>query len=499
MFEDLSDFFPRGFGSGPVDMEMIRALAKDVVLRVQTHGMDRQEYLARLFTEADLASLPIGHLMDHRIRMPRDLALSLEDKSEDHIINVLNHMLCACPHAEGRDLVAKALKIQLPELASNLIKIREKDPLLFVDIISGNLEDALNSIAISALAGKHLVHATSCTADLLVLYSMFEMQLIAARAVALDAGKFLPFGYTDVTERAAFDLVSDIVNAYIYRFEQNRRKINELPMLRGQPPVLAQRFDESFAQQTASSLGISEVDHDESFGHISKELYDFFLEMKEYLVQVKADPSFKASPRHGSDRFKSTAASTYFFGVSAGIQLAFAAHRLINLSRRKRDLTSINANRREIAFQGWLTADLPAKRQKDATAILFVIRTLILKDDQAGTGFSSNGDALALLKQMKSHEQDGNVAGISLLKDAKRDYPMKSAISRGTVPLADTIGMMGVQELDLLPDYRLGLNLPSSTAKCAMAEPKVSHDQRPRNKYSIVRRSRSNPRAPSRF
>ncbi|PNP99544.1 hypothetical protein [Sphingobium sp. SA916] len=499
MFEDPSKFFPRGFGADPVDMGMILAIVRDVVLRVQTHGMDRKAFLNRLFRETDLASLPIGHLMDHRIRMPRDLALSLQDKDEDYITEILDHMLCVRPHIEGRALVAKALKIEPRDLASNLIKIREQSLSLFVDIISGNLDDALTLIASSTLSRKDLAVAKSCTADLLVLYSMFEMQVIAARAVALDAGKFLPFGYTDMAERASFKLVSDIINAYIYRYEQNTRKINKLTLIRGQPPVLAQRFNEEFAKQTASCLGLSETDHDDSFGQISKEIYEFFVELKKYLVGAESDPSFKSSPKIGIDRFKSTAASTYFFGVSIGIQLAFAAHRLVNLSRRKKDLISPDRKQRKIAFGAWLAADLPAKRQDDAKSILFVVRTLILSDDQAGTGFASNGDALDLLPQMKSHDRDGNVAGISLLKDAKESYLMKSAVNRDPAPLEDALGLVGVQELDLLPDYRLGLNLLSSTAKRANTERKVGHDQRPRNRYTIVRRSRSNPKAPSRF
>lgn len=61
MFVDTRDFIPRGFGIGQVDMGVVRSMARDVVLNVQTHHMDRNEYLARLFVEQNLARLPISH------------------------------------------------------------------------------------------------------------------------------------------------------------------------------------------------------------------------------------------------------------------------------------------------------------------------------------------------------------------------------------------------------------------------------------------------------
>ncbi|UZW54830.1 hypothetical protein NUH86_15315 [Sphingobium sp. JS3065] len=499
MFEDPSNFIRSGFGNGPVDMGILRSLAREFVLSAQTHDMDRQTYLGRLFTEEDLASLPIGHLMDHRIRMPREFALDLKDKDQDEITGLLDHMLCVRPHPEARLLLADALKIETSKLASNLIEMREQNHSLFFDVISGHLDEPLEYLANLHLGSTDLSRAQACIADMLVLYSMFEIQVLAARAVVLDAGKFLPFDHTEMTERAILNLMSDIADAYVYRYRQNHLKVNNLPLIQGRPPVLASKFNLNFARGVAKSKGISKKDQDGNFGTLSDELYQTFGEIKDIIDRAKNDPEFKRPTKEDIENFKSTAASTYFFGISAGTQIAFAALRLINLSKRKRQLTSPNPSHRELAFWEWLKEDLPAKRHNGAKTILFVMRALILEDRQAGTAFDSDGKACHLSSQMNSHDHDGNVAGISLLRDAKRGYPMKSAVNRETVPLDNKLSLAGVHEIDLLPDYRIGLNLKSSTSKERTRKPTVGHDQPPRPKYKLESRSRRSPRAPSRF
>lgn len=499
MFEDPSNFIGRAFGDGSVDMAVVRSLAREAVLSAQTHDMDRQTYLSRLFIEEDLASLPIGHLMDHRIRMPREFALGLKDKDQDEITDLLDHMLCVRPHQEARLLLADALKIETSKLASNLIEMREQNHSLFFDVISGHLDEPLEYLANLHLGSTDLSRAQACIADMLVLYSMFEIQVLAARAVVLDAGKFLPFDHTEMTERAVLNLMSDIADAYVYSYRQNNLKVNNLPLIQGRPPILASKFNLNFAKGVVKSKGISEKDEDGNFWRLSDELYQTFGEIKDIIDRAKNDPEFQRPTKEDIENFKSTAASTYFFGISAGTQIAFAALRIMNLSKRKRQLTSPNPSHRELAFREWLKEDLPAKRHNGAKTILFVMRTLILEDRQAGTAFDSDGKACHLSSQMNSHDHDGNVAGISLLRDAKRGYPMKRAVNREAVPLDNKLSLAGVHEIDLLPDYRIGLNLKSSTSKKETRKPKVGHDQPPRPKYKLESRSRRSPRAPSRF
>ncbi|WP_126000026.1 hypothetical protein [Sphingobium yanoikuyae] len=499
MFVDTRNFIKPGFGIGQVDMGVVRSMARDVVLNAQTHHMDRNEYLARLFVEQNLASLPIGHLMDHRIHMPGEFALSLENKDEEQITELLDHMLCAQPHSEARLLLANALNVRTAKLAADLIAIRKWDKALFFQVISGHLGQALDHLSTLNLTSVELTRTQSCVADMLVVYSAFELQLIAARAVALDAGSFLPFDYSDMKERAPLELMSDIADAYQYRFRQSELKTKNLPLGRGRPPVLASKFNEDFAREIAKSIGLSEKDEDGKFLKLSKELHITFGDIKSTIDKIKKSPSFDIRKNEDNSNFKSTPASTYFFEISFGIQLAFAALRIVNLSKRKMQMTSTNPIHRKNAFQAWRSADLPAKRQSDATTILFVIRTVILQDSQAGTAFYSDGKNISLLPQINSHNHDGNVAGISLLTRAKRGYPVKSAKNRECVPLDANLSLAGVQEIDLLPDYRIGLNRKSSTSMNRVTKPRVGYDQPSRTKYKLERRSRSNPRAPGRF
>ena len=377
--------------------------------------------------------------------------------------------------------------------------MREQNHSLFFDVISGHLDEPLEYLATLQLGSTDLTRAQACLADMLVLYSMFEIQVLAARAVVLDAGEFLPFDCTEMSERAILNLMSDIADAYVYRYRQNHLKSNNLPLIQGRPPILASKFNLNFAKGVVKSKGISEKDEDDNFSRLSDELYQTFGEIKDIIDRAKNDPEFKRPTKEDIENFKSTPASTYFFGISAGAQIAFAALRLVNLSKRKRQLTSPNPSHRELAFREWLKEDLPAKRHDGAKTILFVIRTLILEDHQAGTAFDSEGKACHLSSQIDSHDHDGNVAGISLLRNAKRGYPMKSAVNRETVPLDNKLSLAGVHEIDLLPDYRIGLNLKSSTSKKGTRKPTVGHDQPPRPKYKLESRSRRSPRAPSRF
>uniref|UniRef100_UPI0022B9D7F2 hypothetical protein n=1 Tax=Klebsiella pneumoniae TaxID=573 RepID=UPI0022B9D7F2 len=91
----------------------------------------RDEFETQLFQFPDMAQLPIGHLFDHRVRMPEQQAKTLLAGDDATLSELLAKMLCST-HAQGAEMIAEALKLNPTQDAHRFIDFHRSHPELAI-------------------------------------------------------------------------------------------------------------------------------------------------------------------------------------------------------------------------------------------------------------------------------------------------------------------------------------------------------------------------------
>ncbi|WP_022682554.1 hypothetical protein [Sphingobium bisphenolivorans] len=483
----MDDFFGGIRTGSDFSSDGLAEAVEENIRRILYGNLSRPEFEARALFEENLPDLPVGHLMDHRVRMPEDIALELAG-DESKLGAFLERLLCASPHTEGRDMIAKALSIKPTVLRENLIELRDLDLDLFSSVVSGRLDQSFAAMSKRKLPAELIKLAQSCAGNMLILYCVFEIQLIAARAAKLNAGgPWLPSYHSPVLASDYPGGMSAITQAAQYRF----CGLDYSPLPKGRPPIIASLTNEKFARDRLRATGRTEAE-------IAPEIESLLPLLQEKIgLAEKRLSKLKSASDTKEDPSKREHASTAIEGgIRAGVQLAFAALRLVNLLERKEALTDLSLAHRRLAFRSWRKAKLPAKRDSVAEVVLFVTRCAILMDAQAGQAFKPDGKQTQLEPQMDGFHAGGSVAGEDLFKTAKEDILYKQTDARPMASLNLDHELRKIQRFDILPDYRLGLTSLSSPTPTSTPQRTMGHEQPNRTKFKIIPRSRSNPVKP---
>jgi hypothetical protein len=116
--------------------------------RIQTEGLSRDQYLDLLFGQASSYALPVGHLMDHRVRMPLDKAKAALLAGPASVVPLLDRMLLMTPNSQSRQAVGRVLDRD-PQLDADLLcTIHAAYPAFAELCLSGRLGDFSRGVAV---------------------------------------------------------------------------------------------------------------------------------------------------------------------------------------------------------------------------------------------------------------------------------------------------------------------------------------------------------------
>ncbi|USI79099.1 hypothetical protein [Sphingopyxis sp. USTB-05] len=423
-------------------------------------GIDREEFERQLFQFPDMAQLPIGHLFDHRVRMPEQQARTLLAGDEAALREVLSQMLCN-PHEQGAEIVAEALKLDPSEDAHRFVDFHRSYPNLAINCLTGHHEAAL---AISLLTPKldipkfnHLLVSTA------IYYGALQLQIVSARQRGIE---IFQFGEEEDEKGRSMGAVVDNFALIGAGLEKAFDGVFSDKKLKGRPlEIISQlrEFGETFEKEAyVKRLGLSEADllHElrTFYGYLSPRI-DL---IRSCMNRAKPKPAFKdhdpknARLRSEMRAFVTTAVAG---GVTGGEQIAFAGLRLLSFSRLLPNIVS-GRTRWPKRHERWF-GPLAGFQNKDAAKLILVARSAVWITSQYPPAFSPEGHPYDLRGSFELHTKKGNVPGQDLIKATKKKA------SAWIVPdhvASATADLGGAQQWDIQPEFYLGSAAPIGPA-----------------------------------
>lgn len=423
-------------------------------------GIDRKEFERQLFQFPDMAQLPIGHLFDHRVRMPEQQARTLLAGSEPALGEVLSQMLCN-PHAQGAEMVAEALKLDPSEDAHRFVDFHRSHPELAIKCLAGDHETALTmSLLTPKLDIPKFNHLLISTA---IYYGALQLQIIATRQRAIER---FQFGEEKDAKGRSVGALVDLFTLLSAGLEKAREGVFSDKKLKGKPLEIMselREFGEKFEKEAyAKRPGLSEADllHElrTFYGYLSPRI-DL---IRSCMDRAKPKPAFKdhdlknAKLRSEMRVFLTTAVAG---GVTGGEQIAFAGLRLLSFSRL---LPNIVSGRTEWPkrHERWF-GRLPGFQNKDAAKVILVARSAVWITSQYPPAFSPDGHPHDLRDFIALNTKKGNVPGQDLIKETK------TKANAWIVPdhIVSANAELGGAELwDIQPEFYLGSAAPIDPA-----------------------------------
>jgi hypothetical protein len=163
----VSGFFENGF----VDVQL-----QAETERIQTEGLSRDKYLELLFGRGSTYALPVGHLMDHRVRMPLDKAKAALLAGPATVVPLLDRMLLMTRNTQSCQAVGSVLG-RNPQVDADLLCTIHADYPAFAELcLSGRLGDSSRGIAVPN--GDQFLDPVAMMA---CYYGALECQLVALR------------------------------------------------------------------------------------------------------------------------------------------------------------------------------------------------------------------------------------------------------------------------------------------------------------------------------
>ncbi|MFC3786164.1 hypothetical protein GGR90_001668 [Sphingopyxis italica] len=455
-------------------------------------GINRDEFERQLFQFPDMAQLPIGHLFDHRVRMPEQQARTLFAGDAPAFSETLSRMLCN-GHAQGAEMIAEALKLDPSEDAHRFVDFHRSHPELAIKCLAGDHEAAL---AISRLTPKldtlnfnHLLFSTAS------YYGALQLQIIAARQRAIE---IFQFGEEKEAKGRSMGALIDNFALMSAGLEKALDGVFSDKKSKGRPlEIISQlrEFSEKFEKEAyVARSGLSEPD----LLHELRTFYGYLAPridlIRSCMGRAKPKRAFKDhDPKNASLRsemrvFVTTALAG---GVTGGEQIAFAGLRLLSFSRL---LPSIVSGRTEWPkrHERWF-GRLAGSKNKDAAKLILVARSAVWITSQYPPAFSPEGHPYDLRGSFELHTKIGNVPGQDLIRATKKKASAWIAPDHIALPTAD---LGGSQLWDIQPEFHLGSAplanadaINSSLTKNDHWSPK-SHTPSPR--YRAPRKSHHN-------
>ena len=440
-------------------VDAIAAYIEEQRLRGATNGMDRAEFEERLFAFGDLAALPVGHLLDHRVHMPDDIADRLLAGDATDIATMLGNMLCASSHTEARLLVGDALGVKPERDARRLLAVSEDDRRFAHDCLTGHHGDAARFLA--AGPTSDLKSCRNILAAMAIYYGALDLQLIAVRQKAIGMYRFA-IDDGEMTDTMGALLQDD--KALIAGVIKAAAGAASDEPLKGRRPDLITLLKPQAERILADALA---ADPARTKAGILDEIRGSLPVLKIIAEQAQAEidtasegdlPTSGDAPDSGNGSLRRRI-STEWAGVSGGVQLGYASQRLRALATHiDGNLARISGGKR-VSIQQWFGRRLPPWRSDAVEKLLFVSRSVVWQATGVPAAFGPDGREHGLKSTMQLYHAQDRKAGEDLVKTAKENAAAWSGERTEVGPGV----LVASQRWDILPDHRFADRRASSS------------------------------------
>lgn len=399
---------------------------------IMKSDMSRFAYARATLTFDSVRDLPLAHVMDHRVRLPRveitpdanlcDLAQVVADR--------LNRMLCVSSHPGGSELVAEALGINPDRDADTLVRVFKESRRLFDLLLRGRMGSAIALAMQRNFQSLGAEGFSDLAANLLCYHCAYQVQLIAARGQALNqfAYKLAATG-REFTTGGACKNISEML-ALIEA--TTRRVLNET--------------SQSSQAQIIKDLQPKAEGIRASSGQTDDELLSaigvFLQENRSFLNLVQED--IKAHRQ----KLKSSLHKTVF-GLTAFETLILSASRLVKLQLNAARVIEAEISGRSNRFS-FSSKDLPPRDNEAVSKLVFCYRSTILRDKALIDSIPDRG--LGNLVTEWANRSIGNIYAFDGIKDARKAF---RRINRNVLSFPVSGQLEQYQRIDILPEFLL--------------------------------------------
>lgn len=430
----MSAFFSKIDVGSDFSEEGVRKAIESNIDTILRRNMSRFQYAHATLTFDTPQQLPLLHLMDHRVRLPRlhvD-AQAADQVQIDSVIGRLNRMLCVRAHPGARELVADALNLDPLQDAKDLVRIMKTSPRFFHLLIRGRLGKAIEGSRERTTAGETRNLMQSLVARLLVYHCAHQVQMIAARGSITD--RFPVRLKIPEREQMLSGLYADAYNL-VDALELIAKKVvgetKQWPQ-RGFVKDLKPK-----AEEISAELPFSEQD-------LLVILQAAFASQRTALRQVRT--FFDLLRNQTADSLHKE-----IFGMTSFETLIFAVTRLVQLKDNALRMVGkgVLARPRMIPFS---PTNLPRVDHAAVSKAFLVYRSILLRDDYAEEIFEDNGEPVNLEDFWSNFRAKGEDYGVGPFSEIRARFHFLKR-EQLSLPMADRLEIG--QHVDVLPDFLL--------------------------------------------
>lgn len=410
--------------------------------QLQTGGLDRASFVEMLFGDIDPMLFPVGHLMDHRVRMSLQTAEKAFAMGADEVRRILRRMLSMSANPTASCLIAKALGRRPRADAALLCKLHTQYPEFAALCLSGRLGDFSASVPVPAAEAF-----TAPVEMMAVYYGALELQLVALRPWAIEQFRI---GLDGGGETSAMAQHSRDILALYQALEFLAKYVATGTKSCGRRPDLINSLRPKADQALASIKKSYPWLSDNEILRLTNDLFARTKAVRQS-EQAKFEAMHKALAKtiKGQQQPLRKRSSTVAAGVEAGEQIAFAAVRLLALASGVAGAIKHPVSRHRT--NGLSCFGQPPVWNDRRFGTLYLVSMRLLRQDPLyGPLLDSNGAHADLSSQIRIAAAAGSTIGEETHKSVRETH--KSWFGRNT-PVRGT-GLIGSCSWDMLPCFR---------------------------------------------
>ena len=398
---------------------------------IMRSDMSRFAYARATLRFDSVRDLPFAHVMDHRVRLPRlEITSVANDCDLTHVVlDRLNRMLCVSSHPGGRELVAKALRLNPDRDADALVEIFKGSHRLFDLLLRGQMGSAIALAKQLNFPGLGADGFQRLAANLLCYHCAHQVQLVTVRSNALDQFAYkIEATQREFTVGGAYKNVCQILKL----IEASTRRVLDETRQSSQNAIVLELEDR--AEDLRAHIPLSDAD-------LLSKLQSFFQDQRSQLNQHRA----------AVEPFREMKSSLHksIFGLTAFQTLVFSTSRLVQINLRASKIIDAEINNRSNTFD-FVYKELPARTSKAVSKLAFCYRCTILRDKGLINSIPDRG--LGDIATEWTNRSDGNVYAYDAIVKARKKF---RGIQRNALSFPVSGQLDNYQSIDILPEFIL--------------------------------------------
>lgn len=410
--------------------------------RLQTGGLDRAAFLDKVFSRLDPLMFPVGHLMDHRVRMPLATAEAALRAGEVDVKRLLRRMLSMSANPKASSFVANSLGRRPQADAKLLCEWHESHPQFAALCLSGRFGDFSKDVPVPEGSAF-----TAPVAMMALYYGALELQLIALRQWAIEQFRI---GVDAESETSTMGQVAKDILSLFNGLEFIAKSVRAGRTVSGRRPNVVQSLKSKAEQELAA---IKSAHPDLSDDDILKITDKLFVQSRDSHEteheKFKAMRKALAEVKKGQGQALRKLSSTVIANAESGEQVAFAAIRLLALDK---GLHGAIQHPKTVHRTDGLSCfgQLPVWNDRRLGTLYLVSMRLLRQDQLYGPLVDRNGVHADLKAQIKISADEGTTIGqetFKTVRETQQAWFGRTTAARGT-PLT------GSSKWDILPCYR---------------------------------------------